>query len=264
MKRRISSESPRVPTNLGRRRRIVQSGLLAFLMTVCGGSAMAQQTVMEIGPNFIQTLFNQMNTYTQRYQDEIAYAEQVQRWQQTYAHYQQQLIKLKSIIASFQLPAGQKIERVPDTYMVETRCGVTGFSLGQMMGFDNQSDLVGQQKNICASIQVMENRKFNETVDFLKETMPNMQAVLSKARTRRDASNQKGNVDASLDDSIRLSNDFTTKFKEWETRINLYNTYIGAMKDTQRGIAERALKGERNPLGTMLKAVALKKALQHD
>lgn len=253
------------PRTRARTTRRLDAAMLGLALAACSAGSMAQTTTVEVGPNLIQSILNQINTYMQRYQDQNEYAEQLQRWQQTYDHYQQQLVRMRSITTVYRLPQGRSMEEVADDYLVERRCGGGGgSSLGRLLDVDPEGDIVAQQKQVCASIQAMENRKYNETIRFLRDTVPGMERSLDAARGRRDSSNDEGNLTASQDDSARIANELGVKFEAWGSRIQMYDAYIAALKDNQRVLAGVAMKGESHPLGTVVRAAALKRALDRD
>src|SRR2546427_8805022 len=58
-----------------------------------------------------------------------------------------------------------------------------GFSAGSLLKkfvLDTSGDLYAQQQQLCVNIQMMENRKRNETVDFIEKTIPSINASLSE------------------------------------------------------------------------------------
>ncbi len=108
--------------------------------------------------------------------DGLEYAAQVTRWRRTFQEYQNALVQIQGMINNFGLPPGATLERVPDDYMVADLCRTSaGFSAGSLLKkfvLDTSGDLYAQQQQLCVNIQMMENRKRNETVDSSRRPFP--------------------------------------------------------------------------------------------
>ncbi len=244
-----------------------KKNLLAGLALMCSlavGSASAQWIVNDP----VHTMQNILTQLQQMGKDVAEYAEQASRWQQQYRHYTQQLIKAQSMFTQLGLPQSVNLEKVGDDYLIADRCrGASGgFSLSglkQMLSLDPNGDLMKQQQQICVNIQVMENRKYNETVDFLKKTMPDLDKTLNTLKSMRDSSNDQGNLTKVSYDAEALTADMSKSFGEWESRMNSYDAYIKSMQQAQRTLTQIALKGKQSgPLGTLVKTTALQGALE--
>lgn len=226
--------------------------------------ARAQLTTVEIGPTQFNTLLTQINTYLQQLQAHTEYGMQAQRWYQTYQHYQQQLVRMHGLIKSFGLPANQELREVDPNYLVADRCGGSFSLSGALYAIapKRDGDYVAQQRSICAQIQRLQNIKYNETVRFLKLTVPAMEAQVKQVEEMRRTDNSNGTVDASTNAAVKTLADLESQMQSWSARMNSYDQYIGTLKETQRQIAQIALKGERNAVGTIVKTSALKAALE--
>ncbi|GAB3355658.1 hypothetical protein [Lysobacter tyrosinilyticus] len=238
----------------------------SLVMALAAGSSAVQATgipVVDVA-NVLQATLNQINTYSARFQDVAEYSEQLMRWKRTLEQYQQQLIQIQGVVMSFGLPQGQPITKVPPNYMVAERCG-GGFNLSnltQVFQINPTGNIIEQQKQVCANIQQMENAKFNYTVDFFNEYMPKLQSELKQSETRRNSSNNQGNVAAADNDALRINNTADANFQTWQANIQAYDSYIAGMENNQRLLAKAAMKGKESLLGTMIKTTALKGALE--
>lgn len=248
-----SFKSTRKP--VGRLRSAV---LLALCLTA--GSTQAQWVVTDPVHTF-QNIATQL-------QDMIAkaaeYGQQATRWYQTLQHFQQQLVRIQGMIASFGLPSGQPLHEVPMDYMVIERCG-SGLSAGgllQAISPSRDGDYIQQQRRICQQVQQLQNVKYNETVQFLRETVPQMKADLKRIEMMRATDNSNGTVDATTNAAAMLSSNLEVQFQQWDARMKAYDGFIATLEETQRQLARMALKGESNPLGTVVKAAALQDALK--
>lgn len=211
----------------------------------------------------VTQFMNQINLMIQRAQAYAEYGEEAMRWRQTLAQYQQQLVRIQGIISGFGMPQGPELVPVALNHNVATRCG--GFSISSLtkvFSLDGTGNIYEQQKQICANIQMMENMKYNATVEFLSKTASEMTAELQSLDARRGISNENGNIDANTNDAVRMSASMEGKFKVWETQVGSYDAYIQTMQETQKMLAHGALKGKSGLLGTFVKTAALKGALE--
>lgn len=236
---------------------------LALMCSLVIGSTSAQWIVYD--PT--HTMQNILTQLEQMSKDVAEYAEQAARWQQQYSHYRQQLIKAQSMLTKLGLPQSVTLEKVSDDYLIADRCkgasdGILS-ELKSLLTLDPNGDFVKQQQSICVNIQVMENRKYNETVDFLKSSMPELEQTLATLKNMRDSSNDQGNLTKVSYDAEALTADMNKSFAEWESRMNSYDAYIQSMQQAQKTLTQIALKGKQSsPLGTLVKTAALQGALE--
>ena len=233
------------------------------LVLIAGGTALAPVPANAVFATEATQFMNQLNLAIQRAQAYAEYGEQAMRWRHTLTQLQQQLVRMQGIISGFGMPKGPELTPVILSYNVADRCG--GFSISSLtkvFSLDGKGNIYEQQKQICANIQMMENMKYNATVEFLNKTAPEMEAELKGLDARRNSSNENGNVDASTNDAVRMTASMDGKFKVWETQINTYDAYIESMQGTQKILAQGALKGKSGMLGTFVKTAALKGALK--
>ena len=194
----------------------------------------------------------------------VEYQQQYSRWIQTYTHYQQQLVRMSGIIKSFGLPAGRPLEEIDPDYLVAERCGTGLNPLGILRALTpvRSGDFVAQQRENCAQIQRVRNQKYNDTVRFIKETLPAMEADMKRIENMRSQNNENGTVDAAAEASMQLMANLETQMQSWNVRMQSYDGLIMMIEQSQRQLAQMALKGERNPIGTVVKTSALKAALE--
>lgn len=229
-------------------------------------SARAQWAVAEVGGALMQHIMTQVNTYTQTGQDYAEYAEQAKRWYDTYTHYQQQLVRVQGMVNSFSRPPSKRLTEVPEDYLVADRCG-GAFSLSgalHNMMPTRSGDFIAQQRSICQQLQVTKNQQFNETVKFLNSSVPEMERDMRTLLSRRNSSNSNGNVDAATADATRIHAKLNSEIESFKASMQGYDHHIANLNRAQSQLAEMALKGERNPLGTLVKTSALKAALEID
>lgn len=229
-----------------------------------GSHAGAQTLTVEIGPTQFNTSLTQFNTLLQQLQSQAEFGLQAQRWYQTYQHFQQQLVRMQGIIKSFGLPAGQTLRPVDPNYLVADRCG-GGLSLGNVLlalAPKRTDDIVRQQRDICIQLQRLQNTKYNETVELLTKTMPQIEAQTRAVAEMRARDNNNGTVDASAQAALQTLADMQKEMQEWNGRMDAYDGLAAALRESQRQLAQIALKGERNPIGTVVKTAALKAALK--
>lgn len=244
------------------------SGLaLACILAV--GNASAAYPVSEVGPSLIQHMLNQINTYTTQIEAVGEYSEQAMRWKATLAHYQQQLVKMQAMISAIGLPQAQTLSKVDVNYLVAEKCPAQGSSgvtemIAKPFELNPEGDLMEQQRQICVNIRTMQNRKYNDTVEYLLSTAPQVDGFLNKLDGLRVSSNEQGAMEHSDNEALRLSNKLSSQGQQWSTRMQAYDAYIQIMEENQRTLAQGAMKGKRSMIGALIKTAALKAALSVD
>nr|KAJ9633160.1 hypothetical protein H2204_007306 [Knufia peltigerae] len=247
----------------------VRAGVLAMSLTAMLAAPVQAYTlpVVEIGMNLFNGTMTEVNTLATQAEALIEYGEQYQRFYETTQNWAQKLAKFNQIIASPIMPKGVKLTPVEPEWNVAERCGAGSImSLSGIMAalnLNSGGDIISQQRNICAAIQMLENQKYNETIEVVQKTMPDMRKVLDRIKDIRDLFSTEGSMsetsaNAAVTD-IYMQADFTT----WEKQIEGYDKQIQALTKMQQMLAQRALKGSQSPFGTVVKAAALKAALSN-
>ncbi|WP_282295870.1 hypothetical protein [Stenotrophomonas sp. PS02289] len=237
-------------------------GVLTACVALAAQTAHATTTVVTNPTAMVQQLI-------QYVLDAQAYSKEAQRWKQT----EQQIKDMRAIFDSvnFQLslPDGMSMDGVADDYMVKQVCGDSSSASLLQRGFSalnlsSTSAVKEEQVKICVSIQMAQNRKYNESLEFLKSTMKQIQEAEQQNLESRDSDkNSSGSVQATQSDTARLSNHLLAMGQEWSTRIQAYDAYIAAMQARQNVIAQAAITGNgaSRVVTDVAKTVVLKKAL---
>ncbi len=253
--------------------RLAALSLVGALM--CNAPAPAYtMPVVEVGPNVFQSIMNQINTYKaeiiaagSKAQDAAEYIEQRTRWIRTLQQYMQALVQVQAVLNDFGMPMGINLAEVDEQYLVKESCGqgndFSPMGLFKTFVFDPQADFKSQQTQICVNIRMMQNRKYNEAVKFMNESVPNMMDSLDRIFKLRIFSNNQGNVQGTDSESMRLANDLAVQAQVWDSRMRSYDAYIEVMEANQKVVAQNALKGDttKNIIGDLVKTAALKGAL---
>lgn len=242
--------------------------LLAMLLPVSiasfqvSASGMPVVDVVHIQTS-LKTQFDALAQYAKQLQ---GMAKDAQHYKQVYDHYQQQLIKVKRLVSELNFIGGQPLAPVDIYDGVEERChkkpsglGLRNLLSGLGAGDDN---ILTQQRMICEAIQIAQNMKFNETVDFATRVRKETQADLTKLATQRDSGQTQGLVEGNTNAAIIASNQFDAVYHDYTARIQMYDSQISALEDRQRSLAQQAMKGESNPIGTVVKTSVLGAALK--
>ncbi|MFG6067804.1 hypothetical protein ACEU0B_000932 [Stenotrophomonas indicatrix] len=182
-------------------------------------------------------------------QDLIEFGKQAKRWDDTMKQYQQALVQIQAQLRAIGLPEGQPLVKVDPKYMVAETCGGQGmdFSLSGLIstiGLSGDQDLKKRQQQICVNIRMMENRKYNESIDFLNETVPTMEHALADILKERQRNNNQGTVQGADSESLRTANDLAVATQKWEGQMRSYDAYIEVLKVNQKLIGKTALKGD--------------------
>lgn len=223
--------------------------------------------VVEIGMNLFNGTMTEVNTLASQAEAFAEYGTQAQRFIETTQNWAQKLARFNQIIASPLMPTGVTLKPVPAEWNVAERCGAGSImSLsGILTALDMNpgGDIAAQQRNICAAIQMLENQKYNETVEVVQKTMPDMRKVLDRIKDIRDLFNTEGAMSETATNAA-VSDIYTqADFATWEKKVGAYDRQIQALTRMQQMLTQRALKGTPSPVGTIIKAAALKAALSN-
>jgi len=206
------------------------------------------------------------------------WAKELEEWNATFAHYQQQISAMQSLLdaANLKFPVSlldSKLSTVDITDGVEQRChpassglslsGILG-ALSQQLNLSNDKDIVGQQRELCSKIVMMENTKYNEAVALINETMPKMTEQYTKIldKVKIAVGETQGNQDQKANDIAAVDAETQAQFRQFEQRMKQYDAYIDALQDRQRSLAQMAFKGDKGLVGTLVQTTALAGALK--
>ncbi|WP_313347092.1 hypothetical protein [Stenotrophomonas sp.] len=260
----MNSDQGTCRTGSSRGRLRVLAAMMSVLTIVVPQTAAAGAPVIDITSivGDIQKFFN----------DAMVYAKEAKRWEQVKAQIDEARAIFDPLRFGMGLPEGAKIQKVAPDYLVKEVCGKKAVGLGMetvfsVLKFDDRYALAGQQRQICVNIQMMENRKFNETVMFLEDTMEQAEDTLRQIfEARVDGGNTTGGVQATQSDTARLTNELNVLSQQWGTRMQGYDAYISAMYARQRVLARVAFRGDPSATAAsdVVQTLALKKALEID
>lgn len=263
--------NPQIPTHTrthAARRRVLPSAVLALALfsAVSTQKPASAIPVVEVGLNTINSTFTQVNTVTSQLQAAAEYVENKTRWIATLSEWADRLAQFQQIVASPLMPSGVNLKPVALDWNVAERCGIgSSFSITGILSalnLDLGGDIAKQQKQVCMAMQLLENQRYNETVKVVQETMPDMMGILDRIKEIRQLTKKAGGMAESTDNTLQSMAQMDSKFKTWENRIKSYDMQIDSLKRQQQLLTERALKGEKNPIGTLVKTGALKAALE--
>ncbi len=208
----------------------------------------------------IQQVFSQVKEFTT----------EAQRWQETKRHMEQLDSIFDPLRFSMDLPPGAQLEPVAEDYLVKEKCGPDALGTGwkQLAGnitFGGGANWKKRQHELCVSIQRMDNRKFNETLFFLEETMDQVRSEMDRNLESRESSdNSSGGAQAAQGDTARLGNQLNAMAQTWSARMQAYDASIASLKEQQRVLAKAALRGDpvKRAVGDVVQVAVLKKALK--
>ncbi|WNH52492.1 hypothetical protein [Stenotrophomonas oahuensis] len=195
---------------------------------------------------------------------------EAQRWRDTKRHMEQLDAIFDPLRFAMDLPPGAQLEPVAEDYLVKEKCGREALSTGwkQLAGniaFGDGADWKKRQHELCVSIQRMDNRKFNETLFFLEETMDQVRSEMDRnLESRENSENTSGGAQAAQGDTARLGNQLNAMAQTWSARMQAYDASIASLKEQQRVLAKAALRGDpvKRAVGDVVQVAALEKALK--
>ncbi|MBX9403420.1 DUF4141 domain-containing protein [Lysobacter sp. BMK333-48F3] len=232
------------------------------------GSANAQWVVTDPG-HTIQNIVTQIKGFAERYGQHI---KEYTKLQQQVQHFQQQVVKLQSMLSTIGMPAQEQWKELNKSEEVAAKCASSGGGggglpiIGALTGafkLDLGGDVAKQQRQICANIVSAKVDKYNYTVRFARDTLPEMERQMKELEKKRNSDLKQGTMEAVANDSARLANGMSAKFANYEGQMQAYDSYIAAMEDNQRQLVETAMNGRAGILGSVFKTTALKMALDN-
>lgn len=185
--------------------------------------------------------------------DTIQYAKEAERWKEVQAQINDVRAIFDPLRFSIGLPAGAALEAIPPDYLVVEACGRRAAGLEMQRSVpalrfarrEQREEREAQQRQICVNIQMMQNRKFNETVTFLERTINDAESAMQDIfQARVESNNTSGGVQATQSDTERLSTQLSLMAQQWSTRMQAYDAYIAVMQSRQNTIARAALQGD--------------------
>ena len=239
---------------------------LALACAFAAGNAGAGIPVTDVGnmPNHIitqiQSLLNQINTYTQKFQDYAQYAAEIQ-------HMTQQLTQLDQLFNTLALSMTPIEEKTSQdlTDAISQRCsGGSGSIISDIfstIGLDMNGDIVSQQKTKCKQIVNLQFMQFNEQVRML-EKLKDTQSQIKTIETQMAGSSGNGQMDTNVAQTQKLMAQMLADAQYTETVIRTYEGMIKMVEEDQRQLAKRGLKGENSVLGTIISTGTLALALE--
>ncbi|MEA9755516.1 hypothetical protein [Xanthomonas campestris] len=269
-----------VQTDRAKKPHSVRSKLRTLVLVAGCTVCLNGQAVTFIDPaNLVENFTQRVQSAWQFAKDNSQYAKEAQyfidqarRWKQQYDA-AMAMIDLQSYRSM--LPGGIKLEKIDDEYMVKERCGGEAPNVFSISGLKeiitskveetlNSEGIDKQQKKTCAYIQMLKNKRYNDSIDFIEKTMPAFQLELDRIVARGRGNNTPGQVSARMFELKALSNAMDIQMSTWTSRNQAYETYIVLMEDKQKSLATQALRGKEVLLGTVVKNLALRAALKNE
>jgi len=199
------------------------------------------------------------------YEQGSQWVKEYNQWKQQYDAFTSQMQNMQSLIG---LPGGTTFEKVNEkTFMVEESCGEAyggGFSglLGRFTGIDLRGDMFKQRYDMCANIQMMKNRKYNEMVDYMTETNDKMNASLSGVYNKFVTGNlTQGDMSQANLQMQKANAEIQKSNEQFQARMQAYDTYIAVQTSAQGSLTKTAMRGNAGLIKKLATTAALGAAL---
>lgn len=243
-------------TGLHPRRRSdkLRAAMLAAALSglLVSGHAGAQWKVVD--PAHIKTQLAEFGKEAARW------GEQGRQWTKEYQQFMQQynswLSKIDNMQSTFGVPQqGVQLQTVDEnTFNVEERCGsefgggATGI-FGRLTQVNMTSNIYQQRYELCANLQKMRNMQYNDAVQYLQETMPQMQAELNNAGQRFVGSGKTaGDMNAYAAKLNKVNGDIAQSDSNFEAQMRAFDAYAKATEVSQGTLTRAAMRGSAGPI----------------
>ncbi|MCS3848997.1 hypothetical protein FHY30_003832 [Xanthomonas arboricola] len=232
--------------------------------------------------NWFENFSQQFQAAAQYLKDNAHDSAEVSQWGKQIAQWGKQIAYWNSTLAKYNpqnftslLPGGVKLERVDDNYMVAELCGSDAPSIFSIAGLKEivvskiqaamkVEDLAAEQAKTCAFIQMLKNKRHNESIDFIEQTSPAMQQDLVTLAAMRMVRFEPGEMSSTMYDLDAMASRMSVMMYSWEVRNKAYDSYIVLMQDKQNALARKSLKGKETLMGSVVKNLALRAALDNE
>lgn len=255
--------------------RLLILAVMAGLAPVAGAQMLVSDPATETAT--AGSLAGQIEEYVETAERYIAQTSEWAKDQQRYISTISDLTTITTMLNSLGLPSGQKLEKVDETAGVATACNISGgifglFSLSNLtsaLGISDNSGLEAQ-KTICAMRVTMQNRKYNESVQFMNETMPSIQNTMKELIARiKGKGETPGAQDQHQTDTPAIDADTQKKIDEFRSRQQQYDALIAALNDRQAILAQQLMRGKSKGItgeviGVVVQSGALEAALHYN
>lgn len=208
-----------------------------------------------------------LETYFGNFQEGAEFIETANRWKKTEEQFDQARVMFQALQGMINLPPGAPLTPVDKDYLVAETCGGGGGlspgALFETFVFKSNVSIKAQQRQICANIRRMQNRKYNDSLEFLSTSVDEMRDTQMEILKLRRKNNNQGTVQAADSESLRFANDLSFKAQNWASLMRSYDNYIAVMQENQKVVAQAALKGSNKDqlISDLIKTAALKTAL---
>lgn len=259
------------------RLRFLFSSVVLLLIGIGVQPVQAQVVVTDPG-NTLVGEENALSDHLSQLEAVAEYGETLERWTSTAQHYAQQIASMQSLLNGFNLGLPISMLNTPLTEVdledgVEQMChasssglSLSGIldSLSTQLALSSDGDIVGQQRELCSRIVIMQNMKYNEAVVLINDTMPRMTDQYTKIldNLKDIMGDTQGNQDQKANDIAAIDAETQAKLKEFEQRMGQYDAYIASLQARQRNLAQMAFKGDKGVVGTIVQTAALAGALE--
>lgn len=187
----------------------------------------------------------------------------VEQYQKEVASFQAQIAQITNIAYSLGIKPGQTLDPVPANHGVAERCGENAIAaLGRLITLNPSGDIVAQQKQICANIQMTQNRKYNDTVKFLADNQKEMVKELNQFNQQAATAKNIGDSNKAAQSGVSLTAAQQGRINHYQTQMQAYDAHIATLTSQQQNLARLAMKGKPGVVGTLVKTATLKTALE--
>lgn len=248
---------------------------LAVLAPVAGAQVIVSDPVTEDATT--SSLTGQLGEYVETAERYVRRVEEYQKQLERYNSMLSELTSLTQWLNSIGLPSGQRLERVEESAGVASACNISA-GIADLFSFQNLTKALGigeasgldEQKTICAMRVTMQNRKYNESVDFMNETMPSIQNAMKELISSiKGKGETPGAQDQHQTDAPAMDADTQKKIDEFRSRQQQYDALISALNDRQVILAQQLMRGNSKGIageviGVVVQSAALEAALHYN
>ncbi|MBP1475774.1 hypothetical protein J7I44_15815 [Frateuria sp. MAH-13] len=200
----------------------------------------------------------------------MQYAKQLEQYYQQVEQLKQLLMTIEGLGRNISF-ASSKLEPIDDpTKLIDQNCpGASGGSIVGALVTSAESSISSEkpillaQQQICANITMLHIDEYNRTVAVLKQ-LDEYGGTLQKLNKLANEVRTLGTTSGATTQAATISATTAFAMQQWQTAIAGDEAVIKTLNQQQSMLAKAALRGQINPLGTVVQAAALKAAFSVD
>jgi len=242
------------------------TGLRIILLAALIGASAAGRTqaIVHDPPHTVKTVMGWIQAHAQD-------VKELKQWQDQLQHYHQQLVSAIGLL-DVSMPMTLEVEERSLDWGMAERCSNPDGSPGALPSLAQlrrkvlpnlDGDIAGEQYRVCQKIVLAGNARYNEQVrmlEFVRQRDTELRSITVRGLS---VGTSQGRMDTHQAELAQFGARSASDLRYHQVALLTYDGLIQSLRDDQRSLADRALRGNGGTLiGTVVQGATLKTALQ--